>query len=180
MRTLFFVVSAAALGAACASSGRSARLAASAGAGETAAATLSDVRGERVGEVQLRQAPGGVIARVLLAGVPEGEHAFHVHEVGRCEPPFDTAGGHYAPGRQAHGIENVRGKHEGDLPNLQVPATRTLDVTFFLDAVSLRGGNPLLDADGSTFVIHEKADDYRTDPAGNAGARIACGVVERR
>jgi Cu-Zn family superoxide dismutase len=179
MRALIVMVSAAALVAACAG-GRGARPAASGGGGETATATLSNAGGERVGEVQLRQAPGGVIARVTLDGVPAGEHAFHVHEVGRCEPPFETAGGHYAPRGRAHGIENPDGKHAGDLPNLQVPATRMLDVTFFLEAVSLRGEDPLLDADGSAFVVHERADDYRTDPAGDAGARIACGVVAPR
>lgn len=180
MRALIVVVGAAALTVACAAGGRTSRPAASGGIGATAAATLSNVRGERVGEVQLRQAAGGVVARVKLDGVPAGERAFHVHEVGRCEPPFDTAGGHYAPRGRAHGIENPAGRHAGDLPNLHVPATGALDVTLFLDALTLEGENPVLDADGSAFVVHEKGDDYRTDPAGDAGARIACGVIERR
>jgi Cu-Zn family superoxide dismutase len=163
---------------ACAGAGRAAQP--QAGVGETAAATLRDTNGASVGEVELRQAPLGVIARVRLEGVPAGEHGFHVHEVGSCVPPFESAGGHYAPEGRAHGIESPEGMHAGDLPNVRVPGSGALDVTLFLDRLSLRGQNPLLDADGSAFVVHDMPDDYRTDPAGEAGGRIACGVVERR
>lgn len=181
MTRLLWVVACATVTASCASGGRAARPRVAAGpVGETAAATLRDRSGAPVGEVQLQQAPHGVVARVRLAGVPPGEHGFHVHQVGKCEPPFDSAGGHYAPEGRKHGVANPDGMHSGDLPNVHVPAGGTVEITGFLDRVSLRGENPLLDADGSAFMVHAKPDDYRTDPAGDAGERIACGVVERR
>lgn len=150
------------------------------GVGEVAVAELSNQSGERVGDVELRQAPNGVLARLKLTGIPQGEHAFHVHEVGQCEPPFKTAGGHYNPAKNQHGIDNPQGMHAGDLPNVHVPAGGALEVTLFLDGLSLRQASPLFDADGSSVVIHAGADDYRSDPAGNAGDRIACGVVKAR
>jgi Cu-Zn family superoxide dismutase len=103
-----------------------------------------------------------------------------VHEVGVCEPPFTNAGGHFNPTQRAHGILNAPGYHAGDMPNLTIASTGTgraevLNPNIALDA-SARG---VFDADGSSIVVHASADDYRSDPAGNAGPRIACGVVAR-
>ncbi len=147
--------------------------------GATASAELKNAEGKKVGEVKLRETPNGIIADLKVTGIPKGEHAFHIHEVGKCEPPFKTAGGHYNPAGHQHGIENPKGKHVGDLPNLHVKDDGTYEVTFFIDQVSFSGKNPLFDKDGSAFVIHAGADDYSSDPAGNAGDRIACGVVTR-
>ena len=147
--------------------------------GATASAELKNAEGKKVGDVTLRETPNGIITTVKVTGIPKGEHAFHIHEVGKCEPPFTTAGAHYNPAGHQHGIENPKGKHAGDLPNLHIEKEGPLEVTFFLDDVSFSGKNPLFDKDGSAFVIHAGADDYSSDPAGNAGGRIACGVLTK-
>jgi superoxide dismutase, Cu-Zn family len=147
--------------------------------GATASAELKNAEGKKVGDVKLRETPNGIIATVKVTGIPKGEHAFHIHEVGKCEPPFASAGGHYNPAGHQHGIENPKGKHAGDLPNLHLDKDGPHEVTFFLDQVSFSGKHPLFDKDGSAFVIHATADDYSSDPAGNAGGRIACGVLTK-
>jgi superoxide dismutase, Cu-Zn family len=145
-----------------------------------AKAELKDVQGKTVGDAVLTETPQGVIIRLNLTGVPEGIHALHVHEAGKCEPPFTTAGGHFNPSKKQHGMDNQMGMHAGDLPNIQVPAGGRLTLELFERDVTLGPGpNSLLDADGSSIVIHQGPDDYKTDPAGNAGARIACGVISR-
>jgi len=113
-----------------------------------------------------------------VKGLPAGEHAFHIHAVGKCEPPFDSAGGHFNPAQHKHGIMAGEG-HAGDMPNLFVPASGELTVEILNTNVTLAKGKPnsLFDADGSAVVIHAGPDDYKSDPAGNAGGRIACGVV---
>jgi Cu-Zn family superoxide dismutase len=146
---------------------------------ETASAEMKDAKGKSVGEVKLTQAPNGLIAHVKLWGLPPGEHAFHIHEVGKCEPPFKSAGGHHNPTGHQHGIENPDGQHAGDMPNLKIDKDGKQELTVFLDQVTLSGKNKLLDDDGSAFVVHAGADDYMSDPAGNAGDRIACGVVHK-
>jgi superoxide dismutase, Cu-Zn family len=140
---------------------------------------LKDKDGKEVGTVALTQTPSGVLMRLNLTAVPPGDHAFHVHAVGKCEPPdFTSAGGHYNPDQTKHGFLNPEGPHAGDMPNLHVPEGGALTVEILNPMVSLSGDPaPLLDADGSALVIHAGADDYRTDPDGNAGDRIACGVV---
>ena len=107
-----------------------------------------------------------------------GEHAFHIHAVGKCEPPFTTAGGHFNPAQHKHGFMSGEG-HAGDMPNLHVPEGGALSIEVLNRDVTLAKGKPnsVFDADGSAIVIHAKADDYKSDPAGNAGDRIACGVV---
>jgi len=122
-------------------------------AGEMANAQLKDASGKAVGDVDLMQTPAGVLIKLQIKGLPPGEHAFHVHAVGKCEAPFESAGPHFNPGNHKHGIMSGEG-HAGGKPN------------------------SLFDNDGSSLVIHAKADDYKTDPAGNAGDRIACGVVQ--
>jgi len=147
---------------------------------QTAHAELRNEQGQKVGDVSLKQTPHGVLMTVDLQGLPAGEHAFHIHEVGKCEPPFKSAGGHFNPTHKQHGIENPAGMHAGDLPNLYVPENGKLKVDVFATAVTLgKGKNSLFDADGSSLVIHAGPDDCKTDPAGDAGARIACGVVTK-
>jgi Cu-Zn family superoxide dismutase len=148
-------------------------------AGEMANAQLKDASGKAVGDVDLMQTPAGVLIKLQIKGLPPGEHAFHVHAVGKCEAPFESAGPHFNPSNHKHGILSGEG-HAGDMPNLYVPQSGELSVEVVNAAVSLEKGKPnsLLDNDGSSLVIHAKADDYKTDPAGNSGDRIACGVVQ--
>lgn len=152
-----------------------------AGEGPTAVAELRDAQGKAVGEVRFREAPKGVVVHVKVNGLPAGSHAIHIHETGQCEAPFKTAGGHYNPKHKQHGIENMKGMHAGDFPNLEIPQGGALEVELFTDAVSLKkGANSVFDKDGSAIIIHASADDYKSDPAGNAGDRIACGVIKEQ
>jgi Cu-Zn family superoxide dismutase len=147
-------------------------------AAESAKAQLKDASGKDVGTVDLVQTEAGVLLKVSVKGIPAGEHAFHIHAVGKCEPPFTTAGGHFNPGQHKHGFMSGDA-HAGDMPNLHVPEGGALSVEVLNREVTLAKGKPnsVFDADGSAIVIHAKADDYKSDPAGNAGDRIACGVV---
>jgi Cu-Zn family superoxide dismutase len=146
---------------------------------EVAKATLKDASGKEVGQAELVQTPHGVLVKLSLKGAAPGDHAFHVHAVGKCEPPFTSAGGHFNPGAKKHGIEAAEGAHAGDMPNLHVPASGDLAIEVVNPMISLVKGQPnsVFDADGSALVIHAAADDYKTDPTGNAGDRIACGVI---
>ncbi|MBM3490003.1 MAG: superoxide dismutase family protein [Alphaproteobacteria bacterium] len=148
-------------------------------AAETARATMVDVQGRPLGAIELRQTPQGVLLSGRLAGLPPGPHAFHLHAVGKCEPPFATAEGHFNPGGRKHGYFAAEGAHAGDLPNLHVAASGEVSFDLLAPGLNLAAGaaNGLFDADGSAFIVHAGADDYRSDPAGNAGGRIACGVV---
>jgi Cu-Zn family superoxide dismutase len=147
-------------------------------AADTASAILKDKDGKEVGQVVLTRAEDGVLLNVTLTGVAPGEHAFHVHAVGKCEPPdFKSAGPHFNPDQTKHGMMNPEGPHSGDMPNLHVPDSGKLKVEILNTLVSLGGDAALLDDDGSALIVHAGADDYKTDPAGNAGDRIACGVV---
>jgi Cu-Zn family superoxide dismutase len=146
---------------------------------QLANATLKDQKGTDVGTVALTQTPAGVLLRLSLKGLPAGERAFHIHAVGRCESPFTTAGGHFNPGGQKHGLMVGPG-HAGDMPNLHVPAGGVLEVEILNAAVTLEKGKPnsLFQKEGTAIVIHAGKDDYKSDPAGNAGDRIACGVIQ--
>jgi Cu-Zn family superoxide dismutase len=153
-------------------------LAAPATAADKATAELKDAKGDVVGKAELTATPAGVLISLDLATVPGGEHAFHIHAVGKCEPPdFKSAGPHYNPDETKHGLMNAEGPHAGDMPNLHVPRDGKLQVEVLNRMVTLNEKAALLDQDGSALVIHAGADDYLTDPAGNAGDRIACGVV---
>jgi Cu-Zn family superoxide dismutase len=147
---------------------------------ETAKAVLKDKTGKDVGTVDLVQTPHGVLLKLSVKGIPAGEHAFHVHAVGKCEPPFTSAGGHFNPGNAKHGMEAAEGPHAGDMPNLDVPPSGELVVEVANPGISLVKGQPMsvFDGDGSAVIIHAGADDYKTDPTGNAGDRIACGIIE--
>ncbi len=146
---------------------------------QTAKASLKDASGKDVGTVQFRQTPHGVLLKMSLKGVAPGEHAFHIHAVGKCEPPFTSAGGHFNPASKKHGMEAAEGSHAGDMPNLHIPANGELTIDIANPMISLVKGQPssVFDADGSSIIIHAGPDDYKTDPTGNAGDRIVCGVI---
>jgi superoxide dismutase, Cu-Zn family len=147
-------------------------------AADTASAVLKDADGKDVGRATLTDTPSGVLIRLDLTSAPAGDHAFHIHAVGKCEPPdFKSAGPHFNPDKTKHGLENPEGPHAGDMPNIHVPADGTLSIEVLNVDVSLSGDSALLDEDGSALVLHAGPDDYLTDPAGDAGARIACGVI---
>jgi Cu-Zn family superoxide dismutase len=147
---------------------------------QTGNATLKNADGKEVGRAELSQLPDGVLIRLSVKGLPPGEHAFHVHGTGKCEPPFTSAGGHFNPGSKKHGIMASAGHHAGDMPNLHIPADGTLSVEVVNAAVTLEKGKPnsLYGANGTALIIHAGKDDYKSDPTGEAGGRIACGVVE--
>lgn len=139
-------------------------------------AALHDRDGNKVGGAILIDAPHGVLIVAELKGLPAGDHAFHIHETGKCEPPFKSAGGHFNPAGKQHGFRNPKGLHAGDLPNLHVQKDCDLIVEVFAPGVKL---GALLEGDGSALVVHAGPDDYVTDPAGAAGDRIACGVITK-
>jgi superoxide dismutase, Cu-Zn family len=146
-----------------------------------AKAELKDASGKKVGDVSLEQTPNGVLVFADLTGLPPGVHAMHIHEAAKCEPPFKTAGGHFNPGAKEHGMKNMKGMHAGDLPNVEVPKEGALKVQALVQGVSLgEGPTSLFGKSGTSIVIHAGVDDYATNPAGNAGDRIACGVVEKK
>jgi superoxide dismutase, Cu-Zn family len=141
---------------------------------------LKDQKGKVVGTVLLVDTPHGLLLRGALMGLPPGTHAIHFHEVGKCEPPFKSSGGHFNPSKKNHGMLDPAGLHAGDLPNLVVPKNGKLDFELFAEDLTLADGpNTVLDADGTALVIHAKADDYKSQPAGDAGDRIACGAVTK-
>ena len=147
-------------------------------AADKASAVLKDKDGKEVGKVELTDTLSGVLIRLTLDGVPPGDHAFHVHAIGKCEPPdFKSAGPHFNPDETKHGLMNAEGPHAGDMPNLHVPESGKLTVEVLNEMVTLDAEQAILDQDGSAIVVHAAVDDYKTDPAGNAGDRIACGVV---
>ena len=148
---------------------------------QSANAVLIDPDGKEIGNVAVSEVAQGIRVFAQADGVPPGVHAFHIHETGQCEPPdFESAGGHYNPTDKEHGWDNPQGPHAGDFANVHVHDDGKLAVEYFTDAVTLgEGETTLFDDDGSAVVMHEGGDDYQTDPAGDAGARIACGVISR-
>ena len=146
---------------------------------EAQTVTLSGADNSEVGTAKLLQAPNGVLVRLNLTKATPGTHAFHVHAVGKCEgPDFTSAGGHFNPTSKKHGLLSKEGSHSGDLPNVVVPDGGMLTVETVIPHVTLKEGDQTLaDADGSALVLHAGADDYTTDPTGNAGGRMACGVI---
>ena len=136
---------------------------------------LINSAGQTIGTVRAWQTAGGVSFRLDATGLPHGIHGVHVHAVGRCDrPDFTSAGGHWNPTTKQHGFNNPSGPHAGDLPNVEVAANGVLGATLTLPGATMAN---LVDADGAALVIHATADDYRTDPSGNSGARIACAVI---
>jgi Cu-Zn family superoxide dismutase len=150
--------------------------AAAVGAGpdaSTMTATLVGRDGKQHGEVRVRETQAGLLVDLDLNGLPPGTHAFHVHAVGRCEPPFESAGDHLAMGK-SHGFLANGGPHPGDFPNLEVGSDGRVRQT--LRAPDLRLTD-VHDADGAAFVLHAGADDYTSQPSGNSGDRIACAAI---
>jgi Cu-Zn family superoxide dismutase len=147
----------------------------------TAQANLSNSKGEAVGTAKLKETPKGVRVTLEVSNLPPGVHGFHIHAVGKCEAPdFKSAGGHFNPEGKKHGWDNPDGHHAGDLQNLTVDAQGKAKVTIVVPGVILGDGpNSLFQPQGTALVIHASPDDMKTDPAGNAGARIACGVITK-
>ena len=148
--------------------------------GSTASATLHDASGKTVGTVTFTDTYTGILIVGTAADLGLGAHGIHVHEIGKCEAPFASAGGHFNPEHRQHGFRNPNGPHLGDLPNLDTPASGQLRFEFLLPGVTLRGSNAVLDGDGAAIVIHAGRDDYAADPSGNSGGRVACGVITAR
>lgn len=139
--------------------------------------------GKTIGSATLIETPNGLLISAELEGLPPGVLGFHIHEVGRCEGAtgFESAGGHYNPRGARHGYMVDGGPHAGDMPNQTVEPSGKLKAEVFNPHVTFTGGQaPLFDQDGSAIVVHSTADDYRSQPSGNAGSRIACGVVQQR
>lgn len=135
--------------------------------------------GSSRGEAMVMQATDGLHVTVKAEGLTPGLHAVHIHTTGTCTPPdFTSAGGHWNPTGHQHGKDNPQGMHMGDMPNMLAGADGRGEMEYVIPGGMIRdGATPLLDADGAAVVIHAQADDNKTDPAGNAGGRVACGVL---
>jgi Cu-Zn family superoxide dismutase len=155
------------------------------GAGTAAAqmkhVALKDAKGNSVGVAMISPArAGGVSIDLDLKGLPPGEHALHFHAVPKCEVPFTSAGGHFNPDSKKHGMQNPEGPHAGDMNNFTVDAKGTPKTTIVNPKVTMGSESNSIYANGGTaLMIHAAADDMKTDPAGNAGDRIACGAITK-
>ncbi|WP_172123677.1 MULTISPECIES: superoxide dismutase family protein [unclassified Devosia] len=148
----------------------------------TAAATFIDASGNEVGSVTLTQDGDAVSIVGHVMDITPGEHGLHFHETGDCDAStaFESAGSHFNPTEHQHGTENPEGPHAGDLPNITADADGMADIELSTEMISLEEGDDayVFDDDGTALVIHASADDYKTDPSGNSGDRIACAVIE--
>lgn len=148
-------------------------------ADKTAKGEFVGADGKDHGTVSLVQTPSGVLIKADLKDLPPGEKGFHIHTTGKCEAPFESAGGHFNPDDKQHGLLAEGGPHAGDMPNIHVPESGDLIVEVLNTFVTLEADKPnsLLDGDGTALMVHAAHDDHHSDPAGEAGARIACAVI---
>src|SRR6267142_1721085 len=148
---------------------------------QSARAQLKDAQANVVGTATLSEVPAGVRVTLRVSGLRPGEHGFHIHAVGKCEPlDFMSAGPHFNPYGKHHGLANPAGPHAGDFRNLKVGADGTGSLDMIDSLVTLKEGpSSLFGPGGTSLIIHADPDDEKTDPAGNSGARIACGVIQR-
>lgn len=148
----------------------------------SARAVFMNQQGQTIGSATLIETPNGVLVRADLINLPPGVHGFHIHEVGACDPAtkFESAGGHYNPTGAKHGYMVEGGPHAGDMPNQTVGADGKVLVEVMNPSVTFGDGKAtLFDANGSAIVVHATADDYRSQPSGAAGDRLACGVIQK-
>lgn len=144
-------------------------------------AVLKDSGGKDIGLARFTEGDNGLVrVDVEVSGISPGLHGIHIHKTGNCSPTFASAGDHYNPLGKKHGLSNPGGAHAGDLPNLEVNDAGVGRLNATTDLVTISAGpTTLFDSDGSALVIHAGADDQVTDPAGNSGDRIACGVIKK-
>jgi superoxide dismutase, Cu-Zn family len=142
---------------------------------------LQNGQGKGVGTATLQQSAAGVAIKLNVHDLTPGDHAIHVHQTAKCEgPDFKSAGGHFNPDNKHHGLENPEGPHAGDIPNFVVDVKGKSKATVLAKGVTLGdGANSVFTGGGTALVIHAKADDNKTDPSGNSGDRIACGVIAK-
>jgi Cu-Zn family superoxide dismutase len=144
-----------------------------------AIASINDVANTTIGSASFSDTPAGLLVTINVTGLGIGPHGVHLHSVGSCvAPTFVSAGDHFNPSGKRHGFRNGDGHHAGDMPNLLSPAAGTHRVQLLLDGVKLTGRGGLVDGDGASIVIHGAEDDLLTDPSGNSGGRLACGVIK--
>lgn len=158
-----------------------ARMQTAAGASAPVTAELRAADGRALGTARFEEMVGGTRLTVRLTGVRPGAHGLHIHDVGRCDAPaFTSAGPHWNPDGRQHGTANPRGPHRGDLPSVVADARGEVNEVFEMAGIRLAAeAARALDADGASIVLHERSDDLVTDPSGNSGDRIACGVLRR-
>lgn len=142
-----------------------------------ATATVIDLAGAPIGRVSFADTPAGLLVIGSVSGLGIGAHGAHLHAVGRCEPPFASAGPHFNPRGAKHGFRNPAGYHAGDMPNVVTPPAGTYGFQFVVTGLTLTGKDGLIDSDGASIVFHSGADDYLTDPSGGSGGRLACAVI---
>jgi len=142
---------------------------------------LKDAQGKSVGTAVIWDQVSGVALELQLHDLTPGEHAIHFHQVPKCEAPdFKSAGGHFNPENKKHGFDNPEGHHAGDMKNFTVPTSGTTrKIHLEVSDVTLKDGPHSLMTNGAAIVVHAKADDYKTDPSGNSGDRVACGVITK-